>query len=236
MALDIYNIFPLVILCTVKSFRSAFHLPKAHHYHALQFGETNTQRSCPLWGLQSRLRVKTGKAPGKTSHRGLVIPHILPLCDGTSWFGSPLFWPCNHVELMFDGLCRDTMEAQQRTLGGHVKIAIHTIYRRGLGLVWTSRFPDQRSAVRDQGGGTSQLHSYKSIAPLKIFHLLLGILWNCLWTLEQTRPKGKWMHRETRTVCNPVVNLNGSEWLLQQVRKKKTVVLKQQMVSWLRVS
>lgn len=124
----------------------------------------------------------------------------------------PLLWPCNHVELMFDGLCRDTMEAQQRTLGGHVKIAIHSIYRRGLGLglVWTSRFPDRRSAVRDQGGGTSQLHSYKSIAPLKNIPFAA---WNPVklpvnpWTNE-SRPKGKWTHRETWTVRNPVANLN----------------------------
>lgn len=159
-----YTLFSLWLffLCT-KSFRSAFRLPRAHHYRALQFVETQTEVMClvrPTVYIEGQNTKHQGKevTEGSSPHilsPSVTVPHGLVLL-----YSDPVIT----LSKCLTDFSRDTMEAQQRTLGGHVlMIAIHSIYR-GVrsGLVWTSRFADRRPEVRDEGGGTAQIHSYKS--------------------------------------------------------------------------
>lgn len=86
LALNIHY-FPFGYFWCTKSFRSAFRLPRAHHYLALQFVETNIgQVPCEAYSLHrgSKQTKHQGKelAEGSSSHilsPSVIVPHRLVL-------------------------------------------------------------------------------------------------------------------------------------------------------------
>lgn len=123
----------------------------------------------------------------------------------------------------------------QRTLGGHIlMIAIHSIYRGlrlGFSLNEPITWPEARGTRRRWRDITNTL--IQKITPLKIFHLLLGILWESLRPFEQriweqsvnertVKTDGQW------TVCspcsiknNPKINNNNSDSVVATCLKKQ---------------